>query len=376
MKTRIKTPIPSLLIAVILALACTIGLEPTAQAVSPAPDGGYPGGNTAEGQSALLGLTTGRYNTAVGFLSLRSTNSGSLNTGIGAGTLLANTGDSNTAIGTAALLSNTAGSLNTANGAFALFNNTSTLGSENDAFGAQALFNNITGNSNQAFGVQALFSNTTGGGNIAVGALALRNLATGDSNTAVGINAGINLTTGSGNIYIAQGSSGQSAESNHTYIGNINTTSVSGANSDSVTVDLTTGLLGHLSSSQRYKEDVKPMDKVSEAVFALKPATYRYRKDIDPSQSPAFGLVAEEVAKVNPNLVAYNSKGEPESVHYEMVNAMLLNEFLKEHRKTEKLEATVVRQQKQIESLAAGLQKVGAQLQISTAAPQTVLNSH
>jgi hypothetical protein len=168
---------------------------------------------------------------------------------------------------------------------------------------------------------------------------------------------------------------GVAGEANHTYVRNINTTTVSGAGIDVVTVNLTTGLLGHLSSSRRYKEEIRPIDSASEAVFALKPVTYRYKKEIDPSQSPAFGLIAEDVAQVNPALVARNSKGQPESVQYEMVNAMLLNEFLKAHRKMEAQEATIARQQKQIDTLTAGLQKVNAQLEVSKAAPQTVVSS-
>ena len=164
------------------------------------------------------------------------------------------------------------------------------------------------------------------------------------------------------------------AENNHTYISNINATSVSGGGTDTVTINLTTGLLGHLSSSRRYKEDIKPMDSASQALYRLKPVAYRYKKEIDSTQSPAFGLVAEEVANVNSALVACNSEGQPESVHYEMVNAMLLNEFLKEHRKNEEQEATIASQQKQIEALTAGLQKVSAQLEASKPAPQVVNN--
>jgi Chaperone of endosialidase len=120
-----------------------------------------------------------------------------------------------------------------------------------------------------------------------------------------------------------------------------------------VTVNLTTGLLGHLVSSRRYKEEIKPMDKASEALYRLNPVTYRYKKEIDPTQSPAFGLIAEEVAQVNPELVACNAAGQPESVHYEMVNAMLLNEFLKEHRKVEEQQAAIA----QLKSVVAQQQK-------------------
>ena len=240
---------PQNLIHILTGIVC-IGLLPQAQAVSPPPDGGYPGGNTAEGQAALLSRTTGGYNTAVGLLSLRSLTTGSFNTAIGAGTLLANFADENTATGAGALLSNTIGSGNTANGGFALFSNTE-------------------GFSNTAVGDGALQENTTGGDNVAIG----------DS-------AGFNQTTGSGNVYIGAGMTGVTGENDHTYIRNINTTSVSGGGADFVTVDLTTGLLGHLSSSQRYKENIKPMENTSETLYRLKPVTYRYKKEIDQSAKP------------------------------------------------------------------------------------------
>jgi hypothetical protein len=168
--------------------------------------------------------------------------------------------------------------------------------------------------------------------------------------------------------------SGVAGESDHTYIRNVNTTSVNGASADSVTVDLTTGLLGHATSSRRYKEDIKPMNNASQALYELKPVTYRYKKEIDSTQSPAFGLIAEQVAEVNPDLVARNPQGQPESVHYEMVNAMLLNEFLKEHEKTEKLQATVASLIATVKQQAAQIQKVSAQLEASKPAPQVVNN--
>ena len=145
------------------------------------------------------------------------------------------------------------------------------------------------------------------------------------------------------------------------------------------------GHLGTVVSSERFKEAIKPMDKASEAILALKPVTFRYKRDLDPDGIPQFGLVAEEVEKVNPDLVARDDEGKPYTVRYEAVNAMLLNEFLKEHRKVESLEKamaeqqkdfqdTVAHQQRQIEALTAGLQKVSAQLAVSKSAPQTVLN--
>jgi len=176
--------------------------------------------------------------------------------------------------------------------------------------------------------------------------------------------------------------------SNHTFIRNINTTSVSGGGTDTVTVNVSTGLLGHLTSSRRYKEDIKPMDNASETIFALKPVTYRYKKDIDKSQAIDYGLVAEDVAKVDPNLAIRDGKGQIDSVRYNAVNAMLLNEFLKEHHTVkalkstvEKQEATIAQQQKGMEVLTAQLkeqasqiQKVSAQLEVNKPTPKVVLN--
>jgi len=414
-----------------------LGFAPLAQAVIPPPDGGYPGGNTAEGQAALRSLTTGGFNTAVGFLSLRSDSIGSFNTAVGAGALLANTGDENSATGAGALLSNAGGIKNTANGTFALlFNATggsntaighsalldNTIGSGNTAIGFNALYHNVggignvasggnalyinsDGNFNTATGLSALYNNDTGHHNTAsgysalaanidgnsdtaIGDSALYNMAHGSFNVAVGQNAGFGLTVGDGNVYIGAGMNGTAAEANHTYIRNIKDTNVSGLNADSVTVNLNTGLLGHLTSSRRYKEQIKPMNTASEALYQLNPVTYRYKKEIDSTQSLVFGLIAEEVAEVNPRLVARNAEGQPESIHYEMVNAMLLNEFLKEHTRVEEqqatiaeLKSTVAQQQKkfteqdnQIAALTAGLQKVSAQVEVNRPAPKTVLN--
>jgi Chaperone of endosialidase len=274
-------------------------------------------------------------------------------------------------------LLNTAGSNNTAVGTDALVHNTA---DRNTAVGANALLADTNGTDNCAVGFEALTSDTAGGANTAVGRGALDQNVSGNFNTAIGKDAG-GLATGSGNVYIGHLVAGVAGEDNHTYIRNINSTTVSGGGTDLVTVDLTTGLLGHLSSSRRYKEDIRPMNKSSEVVYRLKPVTYRYKKDIDRTQSPAFGLIAEEVAQVNPNLVARNSQGQPESVHYEMVNAMLLNEFLKEHKTVEQLQATVAQQQKGMEILtaqlkeeAAQIQKVSAQIEMSKPAPQVVAN--
>ena len=379
---------PGLLIT--LTLLC-FGLLPKAEAVVPPPDGGYPGGNTAEGQAALLSLTTGGFNTAVGFLSLRSNTTGSFNTATGAGTLLANTADSNTATGTGALFSNTTGSNNTANGAFALFSNTE--GNSNTATGDQALFLNTSGAANSAFGVSALARNTTGLQNTANGTSALSNNAEGANNTAVGRAALVsNVTghdntglghlagqsiTGSGNVCIGASVNGVGGANDSTWIRNVNTLTqnFSAGVNDYVTVRLSDGRLGHTAvvSSQRYKEEIKPLGAISQVLYALKPVSFRLKKEFDPTQTLGFGLIAEEVEKVDPAFVYRNAKGQVESVRYEMINAMLLNEFLKEHRKNEKQEATIARLQKQIEALTAGLQKVTAQLELIKPAPQTVL---
>jgi hypothetical protein len=138
----------------------------------------------------------------------------------------------------------------------------------------------------------------------------------------------------------------------------------------------TDGKLGTLTSSARFKTDIKPMDNTSEAILSLKPVTFRYKKEVDTHGIPQFGLVAEDVEKVNPDLVVRDADGKVYTVRYEAVNAMLLNEFLKEHKTVQEQGATIARQQKQIEALTAGLQKVSAQLEVSKAAPQTVLNNH
>ena len=315
MNPSIKISIPSFSIAPILALICIVGLVPTAQAVSPPPDGGYPGGNTAEGQRALLSLTTGGFNTAIGYLSLRNNTTGSFNTAVGAGALIANTSDENTAVGLGALLSHSTGSANTANGAFALFSDTG--GQANTAIGDRALVNNTTGN----------------------------------LNVALGFDAGGFVTTA--NNVICIGSLGSNVN-NSCFIGNIAGVDQGGP-AAAVFINTGTGQLGTAapSSSRRFKREIKAMEKASEAILDLKPVTFEYKSD--KTNTAQFGLIAEEVAEVNPNLVVRDKNGEIYTVRYDAVNAMLLNEFLKEHRKVEQM-------QKQIEALTAGLQKVSAQL--------------
>ncbi len=421
-----------------------IWVLPKIQAVSPPPDGGYPGGNTAEGATALLSLTTGGFNTALGFFSLRSDTTGSFNTAIGAGTLLANTGDDNTATGAGALLSNTTGTENAATGTFSLFSNTTgnfntatgsralfanTIGTENTATGDFALnvntdgsFNtdvgafalsNSTGSENTGVGVSAL-SSSTAGGNTAVGANSLRlnttgfqnvavgnsaltdntggsfntavgsgaltlntgdgntacgNVAlfnnTGSNNTALGNIAGTNLTFGDNNIDIGYNVGGVAAESNTIRIGNSDIAAtyirgISGATASggaAVFVN-SNGKLGTGTSSARFKDQIKPMEKASEAILALRPVSFRYKKEIDPQSIPQFGLVAEEVEKVNPDLVIRDPEGRPYTVRYEQINAMLLNEFLKEHRKVEEQARRIEEQETKITELKKVIETV------------------
>ena len=449
--------VPTLLI--VFLLTC-FALLSKVQAVSPPPDGGYTGGNTAEGQSALLSLTTGTYNTAIGLYSLLIDSTGKFNTGVGAGTLLVNTADENTAAGAGALLSNTTGVDNAAIGTFSLFSNTTgsfntasgsqallanttgtentangtfalnfnTDGSFNTAIGAFALANN-TGSENTAVGVNALFSNTAGG-NTAVGANALRlnttgfqntamgdgalqsntggtfntaigeaaltlntgdgNTAcgnvtlfnnTGNNNTALGNGAGTNLTTGNNNVDIGYIVGGVAGESNTIRIGNSDIaatfiTGISGATASGgaqVFVN-SNGKLGTSTSSARFKEDIKPMGKTSEAILGLKPVTFRYKKEIDAQSIPQFGLVAEELEKVNPDLIIRDREGKPQTVRYEQVNAMLLNEFLKEHRHVQEQDATIAQLTARLDEQASQIQKVSAELEASKPAPHVVNN--
>ncbi|HEX4653438.1 MAG TPA: tail fiber domain-containing protein [Candidatus Udaeobacter sp.] len=372
MKTM--TPKALMLSLMVLLIAC---VAPVAQAVTPPPDGGYPGGNTAEGQNALLNLTSGGYNAAIGWMSLRSASIASFNTAVGAGTLALSNDIRNTAVGAGALLINHGGGLNTANGAFALLFNT--VGSFNTASGDSALAGNIVGMDNTASGAAALVANTTGNENTADGRETLFHNTSGSDNTAVGYQAGLNATMGDGNVYIGAGMQGVAGEANHTYIRNVNTTSVSGGGTDNVTVNLTTGLLGHVTSSRRYKDDIKAIDTASEALFQLKPVSFRYKKEIDQSRSLNYGLIAEEVAEVDPNLAVRDRNGHIDSVRYSAINALLLNEFLKEHqafveeqKKVRKLEATLDAVSERLKEQEAKIQRVSDQLEVSRPLSQLV----
>src|SRR6266481_1171901 len=375
-----KTAIPP--VVIIFAFAC-FALSQRAQGVVPPPPGGYPNFTTAAGDHALQALTSGVGNTALGTFSLFSVTTGSFNTAVGAGALDLNTADSNTATGAAALLFNTTGTLNTANGtaalelnetgsqntasgAFALFSNTT--GNLNTANGDQALFNNTTGFQNTANGVFALFNNTIGEQNTAIGREALFSNTTGNFNTAIGHNTLANNTAGSNNVVLGNGSGGGITTvagvicigslganvGSSCFIGQIRGKTTQNANAIPVVID-SADQLGTVSSSRRFKKEITPMDKASEAILGLNPVTFHYKSD--DTNTPCFGLIAEEVAQVNPDLVVRDDKGEIYTVRYDAVNAMLLNEFLKEHRKVEDLkkefQATVAQLTARLEQQAA-----------------------
>ena len=410
-------------------LAC-LAFLPAASAVSPAPDGGYPNGNTAEGTTALFSLTTGPDNTAIGFQALYENTTGSSNTANGAAALFSNTsgnkntanglealfhnttGNDNTANGAAALSRNTTGNNNTATGLSALFHNTTgndntanggnalshntvgfqntadgsnalsgnTTGSNNTANGVDALFSNSSGSQNTANGVEALINNTIGGNNTAEGFDALLHNSTGNNNMASGVNALLNNTAGSNNIALGAsagsnltignnnidiGNAGIAGDSkkirigkpgtqNGTFIAGIRGVTTANTNAMPVVID-SAGQLGTISSSRRFKKEIKPMDKTSEAILGLKPVTFEYKSD--DQAIPQYGLIAEEVAKVNPDLVVRDDDGEIYTVRYDAVNAMLLNEFLKAHRKVEEQASEIAQMKRQIEALTVSMQK-------------------
>jgi hypothetical protein len=348
--------------------------------------------NTANGAFTLFSNTAGNFNTAGGFFALHDNTTGAGNTGNGASALLHNTtGGLNTAIGGNALFDNIDGGENTATGANALSSNiggnrntamgsgalsssdtddntaigfqvlhSNTGGTGNTAVGVNAASSNSTGINNTASGAGSLSSNTSGDGNTAIGSSSLQNNTTGDLNVALGFNAGNNVATASNVISI--GSLGADVDDS-CYIGNI---WQQPGGSQAVYVNAS-GKLGAMVSSQRFKDEIKPMEQASEVIYRLKPVSFRYKAEIEPTRPLGFGLIAEDVEKITSDLVARDREGKAYSVRYDQVNAMLLNEFLKEHRKNEEQEATITRLQKQVETLAAGLQKVSAQL--SAASP-------
>ena len=354
----------------------TTGNSNTATGVEALINNSTGSNNTANGFEALQNNSTGHENTANGLSALQENTTGSFNTANGADALFGNTiGNFNTADGFLTLSANTTGNFNTANGAAALQNNTT--GSNNTAAGKQALSKNITGSNNTAEGVNALFGNTTGNNNTANGEAALFRNTTGSSNIAVGVNAGSNLTIGNNNIHI--GNVGVAGEANtirvgmqgtqtRTFIAGISGVAVAG----SAVVANANGQLGIAASSERFKDEIKPMDKASEAILALQPVTFYYKKEIDPTRTSQFGLVAEDVEKVNPALVMRDEQGKPYGVRYDKVNAMLLNEFLKEHRRVEKQSREILEQRAMITELKKGMDTVVAQLKEQSAQIQKV----
>jgi len=301
---------------------------------------------------------------------------------MGLGALLSNTiGFENTAVGTNALVFNTEGNFNTAIGDVALRNNTT--GGDNTAIGESALFHNTTGGNNTAIGDDALLANSTGGNNTAIGFQALSN-STGFNNVALGDGAGSGVTDA--NNVICIGHAGTNVD-NSCFIGNIRDAVVA-PDAVQVLID-SAGKLGTTSgSSRRFKTQIKPMDRTSEAIFALKPVTFHYKTDS--TNTAQFGLIAEEVAKVNPALVVRDKNGDVFTVRYDQVNAMLLNEFLKEHRKGEeqdlaisqlkstltqqqkRFEAKLAQQEQQIAALKADLQRLAADMHLNKAQSQAV----
>lgn len=341
----------NLLILLVLMLACFV-FTPVARAVPPLRGENRGNGSSAgEDIQALNPDNTGANNTAHGWFSLLGNTEGRDNTADGFQALNNNIdGVSNTAEGSQALLSNTSGSFNTAVGRLAL--SSSTLGNFNTGIGQLALWN------------------TTSDANTAVGYLALSNNTTGRLNTALGYSAGLNVTDAVNVTCIGNSVLGANVSST-TWIGNIYGVVTQNSTTAPVVVSAD-GQLGTVASSERFKKDIANMEKTSEAILALRPVTFHYKAD--GKETPQFGLIAEEVAKVSPSLVLPDQQGKPYTVRYDAVNAMLLNEFLKEHRMVQQQGLIIARQQKQIEALVTAVEKVSAELELSKPEARTVLN--
>jgi hypothetical protein len=329
--------------------------------------------NTANGSFALFSNIQGNRNTAIGFHALEN-NIANSNIAVGADSLRSNiNGINNIAVGNISLEVNIAGSGNTALGSAALTSNTN--GDGNTGVGNFSLASNTEGSRNTAVGQFALVFNTEGDFNTAVGDNALNN-STGFNNTALGRRAGTNMTTADNVICIGTpGDATAFALGDRCFIGNIRGATVGNGDGVNVIID-SDGQLGTTNSSRRFKKDIKSMDQTSEAILALKPVTFHYKKqDTKKAENtPQFGLIAEDVAEADPDLVVRDREGKPFTVRYDAVNAMLLNEFLKEHRKVQELEANAVKQQKQIDALTEGLRKVSAQLGRSKTTPLVANN--
>jgi len=339
--------------------------------------------------------TPGFFNSATGAYSLANNISGNYNTANGYAALYRNTADYNTANGYAALYHNTTGSGNVANGYQALLNNTTgnvnmatgfqallhnTTGSQNTVNGYQALFTNTEGGANVANGDSALLSNTTGNFNTASGSSALHDNTTGSFNIALGPFAGDFLTTGNNNIDI--GNPGVAAEAATIRIGTSGVQTVTfiagifgvtTASGIPVLVN-NAGKLGTTTSSARFKQNIQDMGEASDPLLALRPVTFHYKQELDPDGIAQFGLVAEEVEKVNAALVVRDAGGKPYTVRYDAVNAMLLNEFLKAHRKMEEQQKQIDALTAQLNQQAALIQKVSDKLEVNRFTRQVVVN--
>jgi len=315
--------------------------------------------NTAFGFNALFSNTTGTFNTAVGFGALSNNTFGGSNTAIGLSALAHNNGDQNTALGSATLYFNSTGSNNTAIGLDALLRNTT--GAVNTAIGNDALENNTFGASNTAIGVKALFHVNNGG-----------------SNTAIGAGAGFNLTSGNNNIYL--GSFGGTSESNTMRLGHSQArTFISGIAGVPVTGKQvfinSNGQLGILASSARFKRDIQTMGNRSRRLLQLRPVTFRYKQD--PQGQRQYGLIAEEVAKVYPDLVTKGADGKVDSVQYHELIPMLLNEVQHQQHALEAQAQQLAHMKAQNQRLQAELVEQNAALagrlqQLETQAGRTV----
>ena len=343
--------------------------------------------NTATGVEAIYSNVTGYYNTAVGYGALASntgptatySKGGTSNTALGYETLAANiTGWQNTAVGESVLTSNTIGAHNTGIGEDSLYGNLS--GNHNTAWGESTLYNNVSGNDNVAGGYYAL-NTTTGSGNAAIGHQASMNLVAGDYNTAIGYQAGYGLSSGSHNIYVA--SAGASTESymirmgtqgKHlgTYIAGISEVTASGGAAVYIN---SSGQLGTLPSSQRFKKDIKSLETISEQILNLRPVTFRYKQADEKGGFPTqFGLIAEEVAKILPELVEFDEQGKPLSVFYHLLTPLLLAELQRGHVETQTQQTALDLLLEQNVTFKAELLAVRKQMRVQAAQPTLLSN--
>jgi hypothetical protein len=323
-----KTP-PLFMVALIAVAA-----SPSFATQPPDPVQSDASGNTAVGGSALMSNTTGATNTAVGENAMYYNTSGDTNTAIGMQSLFRNTtGGANVGVGFDSLFSNISGGFNTASGYYALYSNYS--GTNNAGFGADSLYYNVNGSSNTGIGTQSLLNNTDGSGNVGLGFDTLLENTIGSYNIALGYGAGANVTTGSNNIEI--GAPGAASDNNTIQIGVQGTqssTTIAGIYgtpvAGSAVYVTSTGRLGVQASSERYKTDITPMSEPSKKLQQLRPVTFHYK--FDPQKTDQYGLIAEEVAQVYPELVIRDDKGTVQGVHYEELAPMLLKALQEQQR--------------------------------------------